>query len=300
MNLEHYTKQIIDKNLDVKALMIKAEDKVLKYGKLNELYDIRSISKTVLTLTAGILKEIHPHEFNENTYIYSIIKDVINVTNEANIEYLKKIKVKHLLTHTIGYEKVLLMRNDILQHDPFDLLDFVVNYPIIHKPGTYYLYSNAGFYLLSVVMEEFIGKNLIHFIDEHLFNPLNIKDYKWEKYGKYLAGATRLWLKPNDLLKIGELMLENDGSMVPVTWVNYMKNLSTLTPNVDTLNRTFRRYGYGHGLWISKDEGLFFAHGTDGQILLMVPKKKAIILTLSTEKNMHEIENIVELILNNL
>lgn len=280
--------------------MIKADDKILTYGKLNELYDIRSISKTVLTLTAGILKEIHPHEFNENTYIYPIIKDVINVTNETNLEYLKKIKVKHLLTHTIGYEEVLLMRNDILQHDPFDLLDFVVNYPIIQKPGTYYLYSNAGFYLLSVVMEEFIGKNLIQFIDEHLFNPLNIKDYKWEKYGKYLAGATRLWLKPNDLLKIGQLMLENDGSMVPVTWINYMKTLSTLTPNVDTLNRTFRRYGYGHGLWISKDEGLYFAHGTDGQILLMVPKKKAIILTLSTEKNMHEIENIVELILNNL
>lgn len=300
MNLEHYTKQIIDKNLDIKALMIKADDKILTYGKLNELYDIRSISKTVLTLTAGILKEIHPHEFNENTYIYPIIKDVINVTNETNLEYLKKIKVKHLLTHTIGYEEVLLMRNDILQHDPFDLLDFVVNYPIIQKPGTYYLYSNAGFYLLSVVMEEFIGKNLIQFIDEHLFNPLNIKDYKWEKYGKYLAGATRLWLKPNDLLKIGQLMLENDGSMVPVTWINYMKTLSTLTPNVDTLNRTFRRYGYGHGLWISKDEGLYFAHGTDGQILLMVPKKKAIILTLSTEKNMHEIENIVELILNNL
>lgn len=280
--------------------MIKADDKIFTYGKLNELYDIRSISKTVLTLTAGILKEIHPHEFNENTYIYPIIKDVINVTNETNLEYLKKIKVKHLLTHTIGYEEVLLMRNDILQHDPFDLLDFVVNYPIIQKPGTYYLYSNAGFYLLSVVMEEFIGKNLIQFIDEHLFNPLNIKDYKWEKYGKYLAGATRLWLKPNDLLKIGQLMLENDGSMVPVTWINYMKTLSTLTPNVDTLNRTFRRYGYGHGLWISKDEGLYFAHGTDGQILLMVPKKKAIILTLSTEKNMHEIENIVELILNNL
>lgn len=280
--------------------MIKADDKIFTYGKLNELYDIRSISKTVLTLTAGILKEIHPHEFNENTYIYPIIKDVINVTNETNLEYLKKIKVKHLLTHTIGYEEVLLMRNDILQHDPFDLLDFVINYPIIQKPGTYYLYSNAGFYLLSVVMEEFIGKNLIQFIDEHLFNPLNIKDYKWEKYGKYLAGATRLWLKPNDLLKIGQLMLENDGSMVPVTWINYMKTLSTLTPNVDTLNRTFRRYGYGHGLWISKDEGLYFAHGTDGQILLMVPKKKAIILTLSTEKNMHEIENIVELILNNL
>ena len=300
MNFKHFTKQIADKNLDVKALMIKINDETLQYGEINELYDIRSISKTVMTMAAGILNKLHPNEFNENTYVYPIIKDAVNLTNKTNLEYLKMVKVKHLLTHTIGYEEVLLMRNDIIQHNPFDLVNFVINYPISQKPGTYYLYSNAGFYLLSVVMQELIGKDLIHFIDEYLFKPLTIKDYKWEKYGNYLAGATRLWLKPKDLLKIGQLMLENDDTIVPANWINYMKVKSIHTPNVDTPDRTFRRYAYGHGLWLSNEDELFFAHGTDGQILLIVPNKNAIILTLSNESNMHEIENIVESILNGL
>lgn len=300
MNFKHFTKQIADKNLDVRALMIKIDDETLQYGEINELYDIRSISKTVITMAAGILNKLLPNEFNENTNVYPIIKDVVNLTNKTNLEYLKMIKVKHLLTHTIGYEEVLLMRNDIIEHNPLDLVNFVINYPISQKPGTYYLYSNAGFYLLSVVMQELIGKDLIHFIDEYLFKPLNIKDYKWEKYGNYLAGATRLWLKPKDLLKIGQLMLENDDTIVPANWINYMKVKSIHTPNVDTPDRTFRRYAYGHGLWLSKEDEVFFAHGTDGQILLIIPNKNAIILTLSTESNMDEIENIVESILNGL
>ncbi len=71
---------------------------------------------------------------------------------------IRKVQIKHLLTHTIGYEDVLLMRQDIEEMEGNDYINYLVNYPIVHEPGEYYLYSNAGSYLLSVVLQEFYKK----------------------------------------------------------------------------------------------------------------------------------------------
>src|SRR5690625_5205387 len=85
------------------------------------------------------------------------------------------------------------MRDDITHLDPFAYLHYIVNYPIVYEPGEYYLYSNAGFYLLGVVLQEFLQEDLLIFIKRELLDPLGVKNFKWEKYGDYIAGATRLW-----------------------------------------------------------------------------------------------------------
>ena len=82
------------------------------------------------------------------------------------------------------------MRDDITHLDPFEYLNYVVNTPIIYEPGEYYLYSNAGFYLLGVVLQAFLQEDLLTFIKREVFDPLGVKDFKWEKYGNYIAGAT--------------------------------------------------------------------------------------------------------------
>ena len=40
------------------------------------------------------------------------------------------------------------MRQDIEGMEGKDFINYLVNYPIVYEPGQYYLYSNAGFYLL--------------------------------------------------------------------------------------------------------------------------------------------------------
>src|SRR5690625_4447274 len=115
---------------------------------------------------------------NEETYIYPIIKNVIHLENKENEDTLKKVKIKHLLTHTVGYDDVLLMRDDITHLDPFEYLHYIVNYPIVYEPGEYYLYSNAGFYLLGVVLQEFLEEDLLVFIKRELLDPLGVKNFK--------------------------------------------------------------------------------------------------------------------------
>ncbi len=192
------------------------------------------------------------------------------------------------------------MRNDVADRDPFTYLDYLINEPLMHEAGDYYLYSNAGFYLLSVVLQEFINEDLLGFFERNLFQELEIEDYRWEKYGNYLAGATRLWMNALDLLKIGELLLGKGlyqgKRLVSKEWIDKILIPTTYTSNVDSPKRTFRRYAYGSGIWLAI-ESIFFGHGTDGQTLIMVPDKNSIILTLAHQKEIIQLENILNSII---
>lgn len=292
--------------LKMNDLMIKQKEQEFLYSfkENHHMSDVRSLSKTIMTIFLGILIQLSEKgkypKIHEETYIYPIIKEAVNLENAENLEKLEKIQIKHLLTHTIGYEDVLLMRQDIEGMEGKDFINFLVNYPIIHEPGQHYLYSNAGFYLLSVVLEEFLEEDLLSVMKRELFHPLGIKKFKWEKYGPYLAGATRLWLLPEDLMKFGELLL-NDGRIegkefLTKEWLEKMRTLRIRTEEEDTSNRLLRRYGYGYGTWLTKDT-IFFGRGTDGQFLVVVPDKEAVILTLAEQSDMMPIENILDVVI---
>src|SRR5690625_4546729 len=239
-------------SLNMHYLLIKEKDQCYlhNFNDQKRPSDIRSISKTVLTIVLGVVIKLSQEgkypEITDETYIYPIIKHVIDLKNKENEAQLKKVKIKHLLTHTVGYEDTLLMRDDITHLDPFEYVNYLVNAPIVYEPGEYYLYSNAGFYLLGVVLQEFLQEDLLTFIKREVFDLLGLLDFKWEKYGNYIAGATRLWLLPEDLLKFGELLLQN-GKMngkqfITENWLQKMLTIHIFTDSVDTPHATFRKY----------------------------------------------------------
>lgn len=295
--------------LNMHSLLIKEKEQCFLHHFNNDNLpsDIRSISKTVLTIVLGVVIRLSGEgkypKINDDTPIYPIIKNVVSLTNKDNENQLQKVKIKHLLTHTIGYEEVLLMRGDIAQMNPFDYLNYVVNKPIIHEPGEHYLYSNAGFYLLSVVLQEFLQEDLLDFIKREVFDPIGVSDFEWEKYGNYLAGATRLKLHPEGLLKFGELFLNegkvNKKQLISEQWIEKMLTINTYTGSVDTPQATFRRYGYGYGIWLAKAP-FYFGHGTDGQTLTIFPDKETIIITLADQPDMRPIEKIINHIVTNV
>lgn len=295
-------KDELGQKLKMHYLLVKKENNCFchRFKKEASPSDIRSISKTVMTLVFGVvMKQAEIGKLppiDEETFVYPLLKEAIPITNKNNIDKLKKIQVKHLLTHTVGYDHVLLMRDDIKDMDPYEYATYVVNYPIVHEPGTRYLYSNAGFYLLSIFLQHFLQEDLLIFIERELFNPLGIINFTWEKYGNYLAGATRLWLLPEDLLSIGQLLL-NDGkikgeSLIAKHWIKKMLTISQITPEFDTPGATLRRFAYGYGIWLAKDR-IYFGHGTDGQILIILPEKNTILITLAEQADMTPIETIL-------
>lgn len=284
-DIEKLAKDIVNQGNSAESIIIfdNKNNKTIEFAN-DKVFDVRSISKTVLSLACGILINESRGEFNLDTYIYPIIKNKMNLENEKNLAYLKEIKVKHLLTHTTGYRDLLLYSKDIRESDYDDLFDYVINYPLYHRPGTHFLYSNAGYYLLAITMEEYLEYDLFDFVEEKLLKPLGIENRSWGKYGNYIAGATKINLNAYDMLKIGQVII-NDGSFNGQQIVDKKYIALMQKPYQKSMYEVKRKYisedYYGYGIWISEN-GVVFASGTGGQLIVILKDKNMIIVTTNS------------------
>ncbi len=96
-------------------------------------------------------------------------------------EYPETVTVRHLVLHTSGYRDYLAIqwlagkRNDDFYTDA-EILDLLsrqqeLNFP----PGSRYLYSNSGYFLLSEIVSRVTGKSLREFAAEEIFTPLEMR-----------------------------------------------------------------------------------------------------------------------------
>ena len=264
------------------SLLIYDNKSDILLGEPDDLsFNTRSIAKTVMAIAYGILIEKSNEKYNIDTHIYPYLDNELTINNTKNLEYIKKLKVKHLLTHTIGYDEPLLMSKDISKIDNDKLVSYSLNYPIKYEPGRYFRYSNVGYYILSCLMDKILNEESYYFINSNLFGKMGIINPRWDRYGSHIAGATKLYLSDLDLLKIGKIIL-GKGKFEGINLVasKYIEVMSK--PIIKTSSFSKYKYisenSYGLGIWIS-NEGVIFATGTGGQIIAILPKEEIIIVT---------------------
>jgi CubicO group peptidase (beta-lactamase class C family) len=96
-------------------------------------------------------------------------------------DYGHKITILHLLNHTSGLRDYLTLfelagiNTDSVTTDD-DALGIIASQKALNfEPGSEWLYSNSGFFLLSVIVRRVSGKTLTEFAAENIFAPLEMK-----------------------------------------------------------------------------------------------------------------------------
>jgi CubicO group peptidase (beta-lactamase class C family) len=96
-------------------------------------------------------------------------------------DYGRKITILHLLNHTSGLRDYLTLfelggiNTDSVTTDE-DALAIIANQKALNfEPGSEWLYSNSGFFLLSVIVKRVSGRPLAEFAAEKIFVPLEMK-----------------------------------------------------------------------------------------------------------------------------
>lgn len=280
LNLSEYYKDYLKNSKATSFIIYNNADKTIT-GNINDIrVNIRSVAKTIMTLTALKLMEDTSFDINLDTKIYPYIYKKIKLTNKKNLKYLEEIKLDNLLTHSIGYAYPLLMTRDIKGMDEDGLLNYAINYPISYHPANKFLYSNVGFYLLSVFMESILETSLYEYINRNFFKVLSVETPRWDSYGSYLVGASKLYLSSVDMLKFGEIIL-NKGLYKGLRILNKesiekMLEISYTNSNSSRLNYLSEDY-YCRGIWLSK-ENIIFASGSGGQIIAILEDEDIIIV----------------------
>lgn len=289
-----------DLGLEMNTLLIKQNDKYFKHVfKSQEMKtNIRSISKPITCLCYGIAIEMGLFPGGLGHSIYNHLTQTQNITNKNNIKYIKKWTIYTLLSLTIGFEKKMLDSKHLKTIDNQNYADVVLNSPLKFNPGEYFIYSNAAMYLASVVFQNATGYKLLDFANKFLFKMLEIENVTWSESPQgYNMGCTGIHMYANDLLKIGDLLLNhglyNGKRIVSKNWVNKMMSPQVDTPMMYDETRVLPKFAYGLNMWICKD-GISYCDGTDGQYLIIIPRHNMTIVTNGFQSNMKPITKCLE------
>ena len=196
---------------------------------------------------------------------------------EAVSENLKQMRLRHLITMSMGFESPMLMGAQRPKMIEKDWVKYVLRAPVIHKPGTVFQYNNAGPYLLGILIQRKTGMSLVDYLMPRLFEPLGIPRPQDEKdpLGNTF-GAGGLQLNVSELAKLGLLYLQKGQwqgrQLIPASWVEEASRSFIISDQGDGEIGT----DYGYLFWIMPD-GMFRADGKYGQYCIVVPKKNAVI-----------------------
>lgn len=211
---------------------------------------------------------------------------------------LKRMTVRDLLTMTCGHDE----EPDNPRRDSIDWVEAFLSWPVIHRPGQYYLYNSVGTYMLSAIVQEVTGEKLIDYLDTRLFKPLHIARPEWEESPQGInCGGWGLSLKTEDMAKVGQLFIQNgqwnEKQVVPAEWLKEMSSYQVPSAPSGTrfedlekagLNKENNEWvqGYGYQMWMCRHNA-FRADGFAGQYIMVFPDRDAV-LVLTTSSSLYQ------------
>jgi hypothetical protein len=260
---------------NLKSLVVSSNGTIIKEmylgtGGADSIHDVRSVTKSFTSLLIGLaidkgyIKDVYEPI---GKYLDEFVKFQDSIKANITIDQILKMSFGHVWN---GTKDNSLYNTWALAPDH---LQFIIDLPLVWEPGTVFNYSDGASHLLSVIVTIATGKNTLDFAKENLFDPLEIKNFKWSKDDKgFPNGAAGLSISPHDMIKFGNLILNkgkyNGRQIIPESWINTMTT-TKISTNSDI------PYGpdYGYQIWIGSTDGhkYIFAMGWGGQFIVIVP-----------------------------
>ena len=209
---------------------------------------------------------------------------------------LAELKIKDLLSMSVGHEKE---PSNIISTSDNWVKEFL-NTPIKYQPGTKFLYNSPATYMLSAIVQKVTGQRVIDYLKPRLFDPLGISGIDWEIDPKGInTGGWGLRLKTEDMAKFGQLFLQkgkwNGKQILPASWVEEASTMKILQdPNATQSRKDSSDWlqGYCYQMWRCRNNG-FRADGANGQFIIVLPDKDAVIAITAEAPDMQGEINLI-------
>lgn len=138
---------------------------------LETKFHIASVTKMFTVMAALILTEQGLIELHERPAAY--------LPELAALD--KDITLHHLLSHTSGLQDIydvphIRFEMHRLKIEHGDLLSYLVNLPLLFRPGEGWSYSSTGYILMGYIMEKVTGLSFDELMRYYILTPLSMTD----------------------------------------------------------------------------------------------------------------------------
>ncbi|NSX55819.1 serine hydrolase [Sulfitobacter sp. 1151] len=242
------------------------------------LHDLRSVSKSITSLLYGIALDQGKVPAPDTPLLtaFSQYSDLTNDPKRASwtVSHALNMMLGTDWNETIPYDNPA--NSEIAMERAPDRYRFILSRPIIADPGTRWNYNGGCTALIAYLIEQGTGQSLDEFTKQHLFSPLGITQFEWNRGDDgVISAASGLRMTAPDLARIGQMILANgrwnDRQVVPEQWIKACQ-----TPQA-TLPSGMR---YANQWYLSRQpavapdtarHSMMSAHGNGGQRLMIFP-----------------------------
>lgn len=239
-----------------------------------------SVSKSFVSTAVGIALMEGRLDLDEP--ILSFFPSYATPEVERNVDGLL---LRHLLSMSTGHVTDTMRVMRALPND--DWVKLFLEVPIVHPPGSRFLYNSGASFMLAAVVASRTGQRVIDYLRPRLFDPLGIETPEWQRNARGIElGASGLRLRTEDLAKFSQLYLQggvwNGHRIVTENWVRSATSAHVSTPGEGDTDWS---QGYGFQFWRSLHSS-YRADGAYGQFGLVVPELELVVaITAGTARN---------------
>jgi CubicO group peptidase (beta-lactamase class C family) len=245
------------------------------YGR-DDLHELQSATKSVSSLLIGIA--IDQGRIDGVT---TPVRGFFPERSQAAGRGWDDLQLRHLLTMTAGLDW-RSAEVDGFSAPGTDRFRDVLTRSVVTPPGSRFRYVSREINLLAGVLRSSTGQHADVFAAQHLFAPLGVSEWNWDrnKYDGYPSMAGTLDLRPRDMAKIGQLILDGGvwrgRRIVSEDWIR-----ESTRSHVDA-GRGFE--GYGFLWWLLQrpeeiDGPVLQARGLGSQFIVVVPSENVVLTT---------------------
>ena len=203
-------------------------------------------------------------------------------------ENLKKLTVHNVLSMGCGMEEMPRPTENWIR-------DFLAT-PVVHEPGTAYMYNSTGSTLLAAIVKKKTGEDMMEYLKPRLFDKIGI-DADNLKMGRMPdgtpVGGGGMLATTEDNLRL--MKLYADGGVWEgerILSADYVKRATTnqndsATEAINNPPALDNFVGYGYQIWMCRPKGVYRADGAMGQFTIVDPSRDLIIAINETATGAH-------------
>lgn len=207
-------------------------------------------------------------------------------------DYLAAMRVRHLLSMSTGHAEDTT--GHMFERSDGNWIKAFLEVPVLHEPGTHFLYNSGATYLLSAIVQKMTGMKLIDYLKPRLFEPLGIGNASWEESPQGInVGGWGLRINTEDIVRFGQLYLQKGvwrgNRILPEAWVQ--EATSFQVSNGEGAESDWTQ-GYGYQFWRCR-YGAYRGDGAFGQYCIVMPEQDAVLAITGGVGDMQQPLNLI-------
>jgi CubicO group peptidase (beta-lactamase class C family) len=207
-------------------------------------------------------------------------------------EHLAAMRVRHLLSMSTGHD-IDATQATTAAPDGNWVKAFLAQ-PVVHAPGTHFVYNSAATYMLSAIVQRLTGETVLDYLRPRLLAPLGIEGATWQSCPRGInVGGWGLSVRTADIACFGQFYLQQGAwqgrRLIPAAWV---AEATAWHVSNGADPRSDWAQGYGYQFWRCRHNA-YRGDGAFGQFCLVMPEQDAVLVMTAGEQDMQRMLNLV-------